>query len=158
MKAKTPRGIWALRAVTVTITLIALLVVGAVAYSAYEDYSAVKAKLSPGSGGSSAQAVMQGTSEIISINVTIPNRGLFPLNVTVSCDRGDQNVVCQTGTVRVLPGQDGLLSFKMTVVDLARYSSSSDKRINGTVAMSLDPFASLKVGVDLGGFAAVGVG
>lgn len=155
MKAKTPRGIWALRAVTITITLIVLLALGAVAYSAYEDYSAVRTELGPGSGGSSGRVTMQGSSEVVSINVTIPNRGLLPLNVTVSCDTGDPNIECQTARVDIPPGQDGVLSFKMTVVNLAQFTSSN-RHINGTVAMSLEPFASLKVGVNLGGFVNTG--
>jgi hypothetical protein len=155
LKRRTPRGIWALRAVTVTIFAVVLLILGSVVYSAYEDYSALRTELAPGGGGSAGQVSMQGSSEAVSINITIPNRGLFPLHVEVSCDPGDANVVCQSANVNILPGQDGVLKFRMTVVDLAKFASS-DRRINGTVAISLDPFASLSAGVNLGGFVNVG--
>ncbi len=157
MKTKTPRGIWALRAVTATITLIVLLVIGTVVYSAYEDYTAVRSELAGGSSQATGRAVLQGSSELISINITVPNSGLYPLNVTVTCTQKNPNIVCQPSRVNVPAGQQGVLHFHMTIVNLAQFAAASDHRIDGTVAIALVPFASLSIGFDLGGFVKTGV-
>lgn len=152
MKTKTPGGIWALRGVTLAITLIVLLVIGTVAYSAYEDYTGVRSELSGGSSQALVKAMLQGSSEVVSVVITVPNSGLYTLNVTVTCHPRTNNVVCQPSHVSVPAGQQGVLHFQMTIVNLAQFAASSDHRINGTVTIALEPFASLSIGVDLGGF------
>ena len=145
-------GIWALRGVTVAIALVVLLVVGTVAYSAYKDYSAVKAELSGGSQQAVGSAVLQGSTETVSINITIPNNGLYPLNVTLSCDYPTPNVVCRPTTVDVSPGGEGVLLFRMTVANVSQFEDSGNQVINGTVAISMTPFVGLTVGTNFGGF------
>ena len=152
MKRRTPGGIWALRAVTIAIALVVVIVLGTVAYSAYKDYTGVKSELSAGSGGATGKAVLQGTSEVISINITVPNNGLYTLNVTVTCDPTNTNVACQRSQVSVPAGQQQVLHFQMTIVNVAQFVASSDHRINGTVSITLEPFAGLTIGVDLGGY------
>ena len=148
MKPKTPRGIWALRAVTVAIAIIVIAAVGTVAYSAYEDYTAVRSEFAGGSSPAVAQVVRNGNSETVSLNISFANRGLYTLNVSVSCTYPDSNVVCQPAAVSVDPGQQGTLHFMMTVADLAEYQSSSDQTINGTVHVEMQPFVSLSIGTD----------
>ena len=158
VKRKTPRGIWVLRGVTVAIVLVVLLVVGTVAYSAYEDYSAIRAELAGGSQQASGAAVIRGSTETVSLNITVPNSGLYPLNVTLACDYPTANVVCQRTSVNVPPGQEGVLRFKMTVSNVSQFESSADRVINGTVAISMTPFVGLTVGTDFGGFVKSGGG
>ena len=150
-KRKTPKGIWALRGVTVAIALIVLLVAGTVVYSAYEDYSAVRAELARGSQEAVGEAVLLGSAEVVSINITIPNNGLYPLNVTLTCSYPTPNVVCQRTSVDVAPGEGGILRFRVTVSDLSQFESSGNQVINGTVAISMMPFISLTVGTNFGG-------
>jgi hypothetical protein len=152
VKRKTPRGIWALRGVTIAIVIIVLLAVGTVAYSAYEDYTAVRAELAGGSQQAVGAAVLRGSTEMISININVPNRGVYPLNVTLTCDYPTSNVVCQRASVNVAPGGEDVLRFRMTVADVSQYESSSDHLINGTVAISMAPFVGLTVATDFGGF------
>jgi len=149
-------GIWALRGVTVAIALIVLLVIGTVVYSAYVDYSAVKAELAGGSQQAVGAAVLRGMTETVSINITVPNKGLYPLNVTLTCDYPTTNVVCQRTSVDVSPGGQGVLRFRMTVLDVSQFESSSNQVVNGTVAISMEPFVGLVVGTNFGGFVKTG--
>ena len=156
VKPKTPLGIWALRGVTVAIALLLLLVIGTVAYSAYEDYTAVRAELAGGSQQAVGAAVLRGSTETVSINITVPNNGLYPLNVTLSCNYPTSNVVCQRTTVDVSPGGQGVLRFRMTIVDVSQFEGSDNQVINGTVAISMTPFVGLTVGTNFGGFVNTG--
>ena len=157
-RRKTPKGIWALRGVTVAITLILLIAVGTVAYSAYEDYSAVRAELAGGSQQAIGAAVLRGSEETVSINITVPNKGLYSLNVTLACDYPTSNVVCQRTSVNVAPGEEGVLRFRMTVSDVSQFETSDNHVINGTVSISMAPFVALDVGTDFGGFVKSGGG
>lgn len=150
MKGKTPRGIWALRGVTIAIALVVLFVVAGVAYSAYEDYSAVKPYISNPQ-HPAATATVQGTTGTITFNVTIPNRGLFNLNVTVSCASPPPGVTCQRASVNVPPGGEQNLVFVMTIANVQQFAAQPNHAINGTVAMGLVPFAALTVDVNFGG-------
>ena len=155
-KPQTPRGLWALRGVTVAITLIVIIVLGTVAYSAYEDYTAVRSELAGGSNQAVGRAVITGTSEAISINITVPNRGLYTLNVTMSCEYPTSNVVCAPAHVSVPPGGQGVLRFAMNVANVTQFENSIDRRINGTVAIAMPPFASVSIQTDFGGFVNTG--
>ncbi len=157
MKRQTPRGIWALRGVTIAIAIMVLLVVGTVVYSAYEDYSAVRPEFSPGSSQVQATATPYGSAgETVSVTVTVPNGGLYTLDVTLTCDNPSPNISCTEGHVSVPPGQQQVLRFTLTVLNLQQYLSSSDRRINGTVAMALEPFVSLSIATDLSGLVPAG--
>jgi len=149
-------GIWALRGVTVAVALVVLLVIGTVAYSAYEDYNAVKAELVGGSKQAVGAAVLRGSMEMVSINITVPNDGLYPLNVTLTCNYPTSNVVCQRTSVDVSPGGEGVLRFLMTVSNVSQFENSGNRMINGTVAISMTPFVGLTVGTDFGGFVKTG--
>jgi len=156
MKRKTPRGIWAIRAVSVAFALVLVIVIGSVGYSAYEDYTAVRAELSGGSQQAVGSAVIQGQGETVSLNITVPNRGLYTLNVTVVCGPQTEAITCQPSQVVVPPGEQGVLRFRMTVADLSQFEAAPDHRINGTVIISMDPFASVSIGTNFGGFVSSG--
>ncbi len=158
MNRRTPKGIWALRAVTIAIALIVIIVIGTVAYSADEDVTAVRSELAGGSHQAVEAIVLQGSGEIVSINITVPNRGLYTLNLTVTCQYPTSNAVCQTAKVSILPGQEGVLRFKMVVADIAQFNSSSDRTINGTVTADMPPFVTLSVKTDFGSFVTGGGG
>lgn len=151
MKPKTPAGIWALRGVTITIAVVVLLVVGTIGYSVYKDYTAITPYLGGGSQATTGAVTQQGSSEIVSFNFTIPNRGLYALSVSVTCAPLDSNVVCEPSQVTVPPGADGVLRFRMTIVDAQQFAASSNHTIPGTVSIALEPFANVTVGTDFGG-------
>jgi hypothetical protein len=142
--------------VTIAIALVVVIIVGAVIYSAYEDYSAVRGEFSGGSNQPVGRVVQSGNTATVTINFTIPSSGLYTLNVTLTCDNSNPNVVCTTAHVSVPPGQQQVLRFKMTVVNVQQYIASSDRRINGTVSMALEPFVSLTIGTDLSGLVNLG--
>ena len=147
-----------MRAVTVAVALVVIIVVASVGYSAYEDYTAVRAELSGGSQQAVGRAVLQGQTETVSINITVPNSGLYSLNVTMTCSYPNSNVVCQRTTVNVPPGQQEVLHFRLVVANLAQFTSLTDHRINGTVDISMPPFVSLSIGTDFSGFVSTGGG
>ncbi len=156
VKRKTPAGTWALRAVTVTIALIVLLVVGTVAYSAYEDYSTIRSELAGGPNQAAARGVLNGKTETVSINITVRNRGLYTLNVTLACSYPTSNVVCTSAHVSVPTGGQDVLRFVMTVADVQQFANSPDHTINGTVDIQMPPFAGVTVHTDFGGFVQTG--
>ena len=43
----------------------------------------------------------------------------------------------------------------MTITNIQQYVASGDRRINGTVAMALEPFVSITLGTDLGGLVSI---
>jgi uncharacterized protein (UPF0333 family) len=156
LKRKTPKGIWALRAVTISLAVVVIIVVGTVVYSGYEDYTALRAELAGGTQQAVGRAVLQGSTETVSINITVFNRGLYPLDVSLTCYYPTSNVLCQPADVNVPAGEQGVLSFRMTVFDLPQFESSGDHVINGTVAVTMAPFVSLTIGTDFGGFVSSG--
>ncbi len=156
MKLKTPRGIWALRGVTATIAIIVLLVLGTIGYSAYEEYNLIRSELAGGAHPAVGRAVNLGPSQVVSINVTITNGGLYMFNVSVGCTYPSSNVVCALSSVAVPPGQTGVLHFHMTVVNLAQFSGSGDRTINGTIRVAMQPFVTLSINTDFGGFVNTG--
>ncbi len=158
MKRRTPKGIWALRAVTITIALIVILVIGTVAYSAYEDVTAVRSELAGGSHQAVGSRVLQGSAETVSINITVPNRGLYTLSLTVTCRYPTSNVVCQPANVSIPPGQEGVLRFKMVVADINQFNAAADRTVNGTVTADMPPFVTLSVKTDFGSFVSGGGG
>ena len=152
MKVKTPGGIWALRVVTIAITAVVIIVVGTLAYSVYEDYTVIRSELAGGSNQPIGTITPVGSGATVSINITVTNKGLYSLNVTLTCEYSSSNVVCQRASISVPPGQSDVLRFRMTVKDLAQFHSSGNTEVNGTVLISMIPFVELKVGTNFGGF------
>lgn len=154
MKGKTPGGIWALRGVTIAIVLVVIIVVATVAYSAYEDFNGVRQGTAGGGKLIVGRAIYdQATgAETVTFNVTVPNRGLYQLNVTISCSSANPDVSCKTGTAEVPPGQQQVLRFSLSVSNVQQFLASGDRQINGTVDMALEPFATMSVGVNFTSF------
>ncbi len=154
MKPRTPTGIKVLRTVSIAISLISFLVLGTVVYSAYTDYKAVQTEFG-GTGGQrpTLKITMQGVAEVFSLNVTVPNRGVYALTVSLSCDSPSPNIICDPATVTVPAGQEKVLRFQMTINDYAQYLASGNRRINGTVGIQMLPFVTLSIGTDLGSLA-----
>ena len=158
VKPKTTSGTWALRAVTAAVTIIVILVLGTVAYSAYQDYSAIKSELAGGSSPAVGTETRNGTSEAITLDIPIPNHGLYTLNVTIACTYPTSNVVCTTAHVSVPPGGQGTLLFEINVTNMTQFENSGNLNVNGTVAIVMPPFASVSVQTNFGGFVSQGGG
>jgi hypothetical protein len=152
MKVKTPRGLKIIRTVTIVITLVVLAVVGSVIYSAYQGYNVALNEFKGGQGITSTTS-QQGLAQVATVNVTIPNKGLYDLNVTISCPSPQQgsNAYCQSGTMVVPPGQQGVLTFHVVVQDLSAFLGGN-REINATVSIALVPYASLSFVVNLGNY------
>lgn len=129
------------------ITVVVLLVIATIAYSAYQDYTAVRSELGGGGSGITAAGAFSQTtgSESISFSVTVPNRGMYAIDVSVSCTSASPDVICQTASLEVLPGQTQKLNFTMTVNNVVQFVNSGGSPINGTVTLGLKPFASISV-------------
>lgn len=154
MKRRTPKGIWALRGVTIAIALIVLLVIGTVAYSAYEDFEGVRSEVASGShiAVGSVNYDQATGAETVNLNITVPNNGLYSLNVTVTCSSANVEVSCQRAQTVVPPGQQEVLHFVLGVANVGQFLSSGDHQVNGTVDFGLVPFASLSIGVNFTSF------
>jgi len=159
LKRRTSRAMWVIRAVTVTITVLVVLVIVTFSYSGYVDYKSVTADLS-GPTRPAAVAKVQGQAEAVSLNVTIPNPGLYALKVSVSCSQptASWGLSCSQAIVAVPAREKRVLQFSMTVSDLTAFESSLNQHISGTLGISLMPFAALTFGIDLGSLAQVGNG
>ncbi|HZW85146.1 MAG TPA: hypothetical protein VFE91_04510 [Nitrososphaerales archaeon] len=159
MKHKKPGGIRALQAVSITLSVVVLLVIGTIGYSGYMDYRGVVSELSSGNNSLvSGKITNQGSAGVLSLNITIPNGGVYTLDVSVSCDARAINVTCDQASVNVPAGKQEVLRFRMVIGNLAAYEASANKKINGTVAIQLEPFVSVSVGVDLGSLIRQGTG
>lgn len=150
-KRKKPGGIVALQAISIALTVVVILVVASIGYTGYVDYRGVANELSSGNTSLVAGRITsQGQAGVLSLNITIPNSGLYTLDVSVTCDPHDANVTCTKANVSVPAGGQDVLRFRMTINNLAQYEAAANKKINGTVAIQLEPFASVSIGVDLG--------
>jgi hypothetical protein len=156
LKRRTPRGIWALRGVTAAVATIVIVVVASVAYSGFEDFQGVRSELASGSHVPVSASYDQATgTETVSLNITVPNRGLYPLNVTVTCSSASSDVSCQRAQAFVPAGGQQVLHFSLSVRDVPQFLSSQDHSISGTVFIGLVPFATLSVGVNFTSFVQV---
>ena len=147
----------ALTGISLAVAIIVLLVVGTVGYSLYSDYNGIVGNLHQGGQGIQAGQTTVGSAERVTLNVTIPNKGMYTLSVAVACDPGQKfEIVCDPGSVSIAPGQQQVLRFAMTIGQFAQYQDSSDRRINGTLTVGLAPFLSFTVHVDLASLAGQG--
>ena len=139
-----------LRAVSLVITLVSLVAVASIAYSGFADISGVLGVVgqNPGSSGVATKTVTQGTSTTVYLNVTVPNDGLYPLTIGLSCQPsgGITQVTCITAGVTIPPGGQQILHFAVTVPS----SAAPNIHANATLAVALEPFASFSIVIDLG--------
>ncbi|MDA4123876.1 MAG: hypothetical protein OK438_00305 [Thaumarchaeota archaeon] len=157
MKQERSTAAGALRGVGLAITLVSILTFSAVVYSAYSDYSAVLNASRGGTSAATGKVVVQGSTLVFYLNVTVPNQGLLPLQVGISCASGQTNVACDAATMTVGPGKVGTLHFRMSVADYTQTLSSSGMlHVNGTMSFELVPFAGLSASLDFGSLVHVG--
>lgn len=138
-----------MRLVGIAITLVAITVVSTLGYSVYADVHGVISALG-GKGLAATRTVSSGESATFVINITIPNAGLYPVSLSISCSPppGSQ-FSCSPADVTIPPGQTGVLVFSVTDNNItAATSPGASFPANATV--SLDPFASISIGFNLG--------
>jgi hypothetical protein len=142
--------------VTAAVATVVIVVVASVAYSGFEDFQGVRSELASGSHVPVSASYDQATgTETVSLNITVPNRGLYPLNVTVTCSSASSDVSCQRAQAFVPAGGQQVLHFSLSVRDVPQFLSSQDHSISGTVFIGLVPFATLSVGVNFTSFVQV---
>lgn len=140
-----------LRAVSLVITLVSFVTFSSIGYSVYEDYAGVVSVLNqgPSSGGIYTRAVSQGDNVTIFVNMTLPNRGLYPLTVGFSCLPTTSTMLsCTGGNVTIPAGGVGTLRFRGSVGNLTSALAAPDFR--GKISLRMATFASLQIGIDLG--------
>ncbi len=104
-----------------------------------------------GTSAVTAKTVLQGSSATVFLNVTVPNRGLLPLQASITCYPNQTDVSCVPANMTIGPGQVGTLHFRMTVSNYAQLEENpGGLRANGTLSFVLVPFAGISVSVNLG--------
>ena len=141
-----------LRVVVLVIALVSLVTFSTVGYSAYADVSNIINTVGGGSPTSSitAEIVVQGSAAIVYLNVTLANRGLYPIALSLTClPPSGSGIACTSPSIRVLPGQSRTLRFVMTVENYSQYAVGG-MHVDGQVVVTLEPFASIALAVNLG--------
>ncbi len=157
MKPERSTAAGSLRGVALAITLVSILTFATVVYSAYADYSGVLNASRTGTSAFTGETVVQGSSLALLLNATVSNKGLLPLQVSVSCEPEQTNVSCDPATITVGPGEVGTLHFRMTIANFTQIlSGSGGFHVNGTMSFELVPFAGLSVSLDLGSLVRLG--
>jgi hypothetical protein len=149
-----------LRAVGLVITLVALVTFSTVEYTAYAEVSNVINTVGggPPTSAISAKTVVQGSAATVYLNVTLANKGLYPITLSLAClPPSGSGIACTSPSISVLPGQSQTLHFVMTVENYLQ-SAAGGLHVDGQVKVTLGPFASIAVTVDLGTLAAHGGG
>lgn len=147
-----------LRAVVLVITLVSLVTFSTVGYSAYADVSNVLNAVKSGSPTSAitAETVVQGSAATVYLNVTLANKGVYPVILSLTCLPPEKSgIACNSPSITVLPGQSQTLRFVMTVENYSQ-SAAGGLHVDGQVQVTLWPCASVAVAVDLGTLAAKG--
>ncbi|MGD0396955.1 MAG: hypothetical protein ABSB26_08655 [Nitrososphaerales archaeon] len=149
-----------LRAVALVITLVSIVTLTTVGYSAYADVSNVINTVGGGSPATTitSETVVQGSAATVYLNVTLANRGLYPVSLSLTClPPGGSGIACTSPSIIFLPGQSQTLQFVMTVENYSQFVAGK-MRVDGQVIVTLEPFASITVAVDLGTLVARGEG
>jgi hypothetical protein len=142
------------RAVFVTIVFVSLVALLTIAYSVYADYAAlgVVGQNQPIS-NISTKVTATGTTTTVYLNVTIPNRGFYDLRVELSClSNTSSAVICTDANVTIPPGGEQTLHFIFTVLNQGQ-QGFVPAGVKGNLSLSLIPFASLNIIVDLSSLA-----
>ena len=134
------------------ITLVTLVAVGSVAYSASQDYQGIAGSFGSRQGPALHVGIIQvGLGAVAWVNASILNKGLYPIQVSFSCDQPQpQNVTCTAREVIIAPGSNDDFDVKIVVPDLAAFTAGVTPHIPGNLTLRLDPFASMSLRVDLG--------
>jgi hypothetical protein len=147
-----------LRAATLVITLMVVVSFATIGYTVYADVSNVVSTVE--SGGPTplvaSKIVVQGSTTVDYLNVTLANKGLYPIVLSLSClSPVESGITCTSPSITVLPGQSQTLQFRMTVENYSQVAAGG-LHVNGQVVVALEPFASIAVTVDLGNLTALG--
>jgi hypothetical protein len=143
---------YSLRAVALVITLVSVVTLFTVGYTAYVDASNVLNTVSGGSQTSAiaAKTVVQGLTAIVYMNVTLANSGLYPVVLSLVClPSSGSGIICTSPSITVLPGQSQTLHFMMTVENYSQ-TLARGLHVDGQVKVAMEPFVSINLAVDLG--------
>ena len=136
------------RVVSLVLTVVGIVAFTTVGYSANADLNSVVGALGSGtsSRGFATSVSVNGTSETLHVNATIPNAGLYPLSVGISClpSTGSVKVTCSNSSVSVQPGQKQVLRFTMVLENLSAITAGGIS-VRGNISLALQPFASMSL-------------
>ena len=157
MKREPSTAARSLRAVSLAITLVSVVTFATMVYSAYQDVNGVVSIFGGRASGTlgSLETKVSGNTARATLNFTVPNDGLYPLVLRVSCSPPDGlPVSCQAIDLTVTPGQTQVVHFVILVSDVkglnATVAPGNRLHVNATASVSLEPFATLSVTFDLG--------
>lgn len=151
MNTNARRANWAIHAVSIAIAALVVFSFATVFYSAYVDYRGISNNVDSPQYHSVSRS-FSGKNETVSVSLTIPNDGIYPITVSVSCPEPDAvgGITCEKSTVTVPAGGERELLFQMTVGNVDAFENAMSQNINGTVTIQLAPFASISVEYNLG--------
>jgi len=152
LKSERTTAARSMRAVALAITLVSVVTFAAVGYSAYSDFNGFISNFRTGSTGISARTVAQGQAATLYVNATVPNDGLFPLSVSISCTAPPAGVTCTSSSLTIPPSTSGVLRFQISIANVTELQNAAGLHLNGTAVAGLVPFASISITVDLGSF------
>jgi hypothetical protein len=138
--------------VALVITLVSIVTFSTVGYTVYADVSDILNTVGGGTPTSAiaARTVVQGSAAVIYLNVTLANKGLYPIALSLTCLSPEESgITCTSPSITVLPGQSRTLHFIMAVENYIQ-SATGGLHVDGQVEVTLEPFASIAVAVDLG--------
>jgi len=153
--SSTLRG--SFRGVAVAITLVSIITFSTIFYSVYRVYQSLTA--SGGLKGITKTTVIQGTMVVFSLNGSIPNNGLYPIDLsfTLSAESGGRLLTKSTSTaVKLMPGQNRAVNFTSQIDLLSLTNATNPQRFllnESTVSLfttlnaELEPFASMSIGI-----------
>jgi hypothetical protein len=148
-----------LRGVSIAITVLSIVIFATIAYSAYEDSVGILGIFGAGSQtpAITARAVYQGSTAVVSVNITLHNNGLYPLDISISCVQtpGGLNATCNQPGTTIAMSQTETLHFTMMVTGVSPQTGAGGRPIDADVNVTLDPFVSLEVTANLGGLVGV---
>ena len=141
-----------LRALALTITLITLVTLSTVGYTAYANVSDTLNLLGGNSPTSAitTKTVLLGSTTTIYLNMTLTNSGFYPVGLSLTCiPPNGSTITCNSPSIIVYPAQSKTLHFVMTIENSFQ-GLAGDLHVDGTLEVSLSPFASINLAVDLG--------
>jgi len=142
--------------VAIAITLVSVITFSTMGYSVYREYQSLTA-----SGvlkGITATTTVQGTKVVFSLNGSIPNSGLYPIDLsfTISAESGGQLLTKSTSpAVKLMPGQNRAVNITSQIDLLSLTNATNPQRfllndstisLITTVNAGLEPFASMSLG------------
>lgn len=140
-----------LRAVSLSIAVVAIISIAALAYSGYSEFGTVVGVANGSATGVSERTVVSGSTAVVYINATITNNGLLPIGLGFVCGNNQEGVDCFPGSVVVQPGDQGVLGFHLVVDNYTRFQSGGENlEVNGNFTFALIPFATMQVSTNLG--------